>query len=57
MFCSSMNLLLLWNVLHDKDKDPLIYHQGKYWNIGEELPKPTDEERANMKAFVEKHAK
>jgi len=45
------------SILHDKDKDPLIYHQGKYWNIGEELPKPTDEERANMKAFVEKHAK
>ena len=45
------------SVLHDKDKKPLIYHEGKYWSVGEELPKPTNEERGNMKAFVEKHAR
>jgi flavin reductase (DIM6/NTAB) family NADH-FMN oxidoreductase RutF len=45
------------STFHDKDKSPLLYHDGKYWSIGAELPKPTNEERANMKAFVEKHAK
>lgn len=45
------------SLLHDSDKQPLVYHGGKYCSIGEQLPKPTDEERANMKAFVEKHAK
>lgn len=45
------------SILHDNDKQPLLYHEGKYFSIGEELPKPTDEERGNMKKFVEKHSK
>lgn len=45
------------SLLHDNDKKPLIYHGGKYCSVGEQLPKPTDEERSNMKTFVEKHAK
>lgn len=36
---------------------PLIYHKGSYWNVGQPLTKPSDEERHAMKAFVEKHTK
>ena len=39
------------------DKEPLAYHQGKYWRISETLPKPPDEERERIKGIVEKHKK
>ena len=36
---------------------PVIYNRGKYWTFGPEVPKPSDEERAQMKTIMEKHAK
>jgi len=37
----------------DPSKHPLLYHRGKYWSVGEQLPKPSDEERAAMTANAE----
>ncbi len=37
------------------DKAPLIYHQGQYWMLGENIPKPTDEVRAHIKEVLAKH--
>tara|TARA_Y100000310_G_C20416703_1_gene684682 strand:- start:45 stop:623 length:579 start_codon:yes stop_codon:yes gene_type:complete len=45
------------NVTYFEDRTPLVYHEGKYFGVREALPKPSDEERKNMKAFVEKHTK
>ena len=45
------------SIKHDETKKPLLYHDGKYWGVGRELPKPADEERKNMEAFVKKHTK
>jgi flavin reductase (DIM6/NTAB) family NADH-FMN oxidoreductase RutF len=42
---------------HDASLKPLLYHSGKYWGVGRELPHPAKEERKNMEAFVEKHTK
>ena len=42
---------------HDPEKKPLLYHLGKYYGVGNPLPKPADEERNNMEAFVQKHTK
>ena len=39
------------------DKEPLAYHQGKYWQLTEELPKPSQEERDAMKETVTKFRK
>ena len=41
----------------DKSKEPLAYHQVKYWKIGENIPKPNQEELVRIKAVVEKHRK
>lgn len=45
------------SITHDETAKPLVYHDGKYWSVGEPLPKPSDEERKNMEAFVKKHTK
>ena len=39
------------------DKKPLAYHLHKFWSLGEQLHKPSDEARAKMKDVFEKHRK
>jgi len=39
------------------DKEPLAYHQGRYWKMSETLPKPSGEERERIDKVVEKHNK
>lgn len=41
----------------DPSKKPLIYHRGKYWSIGNQLPKPSDDERAAMLSNIERFKK
>lgn len=35
----------------------LAYHQWKFWNLTENIPKPNEEERERQKKIIEKHAK
>lgn len=39
------------------EKDPLIYHGGKYWKIGERIEKPKDAVLARIRELVEKNRK
>ena len=39
------------------EKEPLAYHNGKYWTMDKSLPRPSDEERQRIKEIVEKHKK
>ena len=39
------------------DKEPLAYHQGKYWKMTTLLEKPSQEYRDNIKKLVEKYKK
>jgi len=39
------------------NKEPLAYHQNKYWHIGENIHKPSQEELAKMNDVFEKHRK
>ena len=41
----------------NKGKEPLAYYKVKYWKIGDNIPKPQQEELERIKAIVEKHAK
>ncbi|MBI2101860.1 flavin reductase [Candidatus Woesearchaeota archaeon] len=41
----------------NKSKEPLAYHEVKYWKIGENIPKPPQEELERIKIIIEKHAK
>lgn len=43
------------SVLLHEEKRTLIYHLGRYWNVGPELKKPSTEEREHMKSVMEKH--
>lgn len=45
------------SVVADPSKQPLLYHRGKYWKVGDTLPKPTDEERVAMVENVENFRK
>lgn len=45
------------SVQADLSKKPLLYHGGKYWKVGEQLRKPTDEEKASMHALAEKYVR
>ncbi|MBI3034082.1 flavin reductase [Candidatus Woesearchaeota archaeon] len=40
-----------------ENKTPAVYHKGKFWKFGENLPRPTDERIAYIKKLAEKHAK
>lgn len=40
-----------------KDKEPLIYHAGKYWNRGEAIAKSSPEEIARIKKAIETNKK
>lgn len=37
------------------DKSPLVYHRGKFWKIGAQVPKPGREEMEKQKAVMEKY--
>ena len=39
------------------NNDPLIYHRQKYWKIGENIAKPSQQELDRIKSIVEKHKK
>ena len=41
----------------NKSKEPLAYYKVKYWKIGDDIPKPPQEELERIKVIVEKHAK
>lgn len=41
----------------DENKIPLLYHNGKYWKLGEEMQSPSTEQRAETNAVVKKHTK
>ncbi len=45
------------SVVADPSKQPLIYHRGKYWSVGAQLHKPSDEEKAAMHDLAEKFRK
>lgn len=54
------HILLIGKIVHLyplSNKMPLAYYQHKFWNLGKNLPKPSDEERAKMKEVFEKHKK
>lgn len=36
-------------------KTALVFNRGKYWNFGEQIPKPTQEELDRIKQLVEKY--
>jgi len=35
------------------DNQPLAYHQGNYWKLTEQLPKPTEEERQKQREVMD----
>lgn len=39
------------------EKKPIIYSDGKYWEFGEQVKKPSDKERERIGKLVEKHKK
>ena len=41
----------------DENIKPAVYHNGKYWKIGENIPRPSEEMRDRIKALLEKHKK
>ena len=40
-----------------EDKQPLAYHGGKYLDMGEELVKPSEKQREEMKKVSEEFTK
>ena len=38
-------------------KQPLIYHNQKYWKFGDSIPRPSEEEMKRIKGIVVKHSK
>ena len=54
------HVMFVGEVIHanlNKNKEPLLYHKVKYWKIGENIPKPTQEELDKIRSVVEKHKK
>lgn len=41
----------------NKDKEPLIYHKGKYWKVGAKIEKPSKDELDGVQKLVEKYRK
>lgn len=39
------------------DKEPMSFHQGKYWIMDKIVQKPSDEERQKIKDIIDKHSK
>jgi flavin reductase (DIM6/NTAB) family NADH-FMN oxidoreductase RutF len=44
------------DAVHNPEKQPLVYHDGKYWSL-ESAMKPKPEERERIRKVVEKHKK
>lgn len=38
-------------------KAPLVYYNQKYWKVGDNIPKPSQEELDKIKGVIEKHKK
>lgn len=49
--------IFVGEVLHSKvgEKDSLIYHEGKYWKKGDNIPRPNEDIMAKIKSMIEKH--
>ncbi len=43
------------SVVHDKNKEPLAYHLGKYYKLNEIIPKPSEEKLMKIKSLVQKY--
>ncbi len=43
--------------IRSTEKEPLIYHGGKYWNFGDQIEKPRQELLDKIKKLVEKNKK
>ena len=41
----------------DENIRPLVYHDGKYWKIGERILKPSQETLDKIQKLIEKHRK
>jgi len=41
------------NIECENDRNPLIYHSGKYVGVGADIAKPNEQEREQMKALME----
>jgi flavin reductase (DIM6/NTAB) family NADH-FMN oxidoreductase RutF len=56
---SGDHILLIGEVLHAQanDKEPLAYHLGKYWKLGEQIKKPEQEILNKIAQTLEKHKK
>jgi flavin reductase (DIM6/NTAB) family NADH-FMN oxidoreductase RutF len=39
------------------DKPPLVYHDGKYWRIGDRITKPAESELSNLRELAHRHQK
>lgn len=40
-----------------KDKEPIVYHNQKYWKLGNQIQKPPQEELDKISKIVDKHKK
>ena len=45
------------DALLSNGKEPLAYHDGKYWKITQTIEKPNEKEREKIKKIIEKHKK
>tara|TARA_Y100000310_G_scaffold341089_1_gene439060 strand:- start:3771 stop:4331 length:561 start_codon:yes stop_codon:yes gene_type:complete len=43
--------------LYPAEKEPIVYHAGKYWNLNTQVTKPSQEELDKIKEVVEKYKK
>lgn len=41
--------------IFSSDAEPILYHEGKYWKLGEHIEKPPQEFRDKIAALIEKH--
>jgi hypothetical protein len=41
----------------DENIKPLVYHNGMYWKLGDNLPRPRQEILYGIKQFAEKYQK
>jgi flavin reductase (DIM6/NTAB) family NADH-FMN oxidoreductase RutF len=41
----------------DENIKPLVYHNGMYWKLGDNLPRPRQEILDGIKQFAEKYQK
>lgn len=45
------------DIAFDETIQPIVYHGGKYWKIGEHIPKPEQKLLDNIAELAEKHRK